>query len=132
MELINFLIVLVVYLALDLPMITIINKDMYQNLFNNINNNLVINTTNIIIGGIVAYLLLAYGLYIFAIKTKSVYNGALFGLVVYGVYNFTNLAVIAKYGLQHSIIDTAWGTILCSMITSIVLYIYYYINQNII
>ena len=71
MELFNFLIVLVVYLVLDLPMITLINKDMYKNLFDNINNGEIVDSTNIIIGGIVAYLLLAYGLYIFAIKNKS-------------------------------------------------------------
>ena len=120
-ELFNFFVVLVVFLVLDLPMITFINKDMYKNLFNNINNGAIVDSNKIIIGGIVAYLLLAYGLYIFAIKNKSIFNGALFGLVVYGVYNFTNLAVIAKYGLNQSIIDTVWGTILCSMITYIVL-----------
>lgn len=120
-ELFNFFIVLVVYLVLDLPMILLINKDMYKNLFESINNGAIVDSTNIIIGGIVAYLLLAYGLYIFAIKNKSIFNGALFGLVVYGVYNFTNLAVIAKYDLIPSVIDTVWGTILCSMITYIVL-----------
>jgi len=128
MELFNFFIVLVVFLVLDLPMITFINKDMYKNLFDNINNGEVVQSTNIIIGAIVAYLLLAYGLYIFAIKNKSIFNGALFGLVVYGVYNFTNLAVIAKYGLIQSVIDTVWGTILCSMITYIVLV---YLNYTI-
>jgi uncharacterized membrane protein len=128
MELFNFFIVLVVFLVLDLPMITFINKDMYKNLFDNINNGEVVQSTNIIIGAIVAYLLLAYGLYIFAIKNKSIFNGALFGLVVYGVYNFTNLAVIARYGLVQSVIDTVWGSILCSMITYIVLV---YLNYTI-
>jgi uncharacterized membrane protein len=126
-ELFNFFIVLVVYLLLDLPMITFINKDMYKNLFESINNGATVDSTNIIIGAIVAYLLLAYGLYIFAIKNKSIFNGALFGLVVYGVYNFTNLAVIAKYGLIPAVIDTIWGTILCGMITSAVLHIKNYI-----
>jgi uncharacterized membrane protein len=128
MELFNFFIVLIVYLVLDLPMITFINKDMYKNLFESINNGEIVDSTNIIIGGIVAYLLLAYGLYIFAIKNKSIFNGALFGLVVYGVYNFTNLAVIARYGLIQSVIDTVWGSILCSMITYVVLV---YLNYNI-
>jgi uncharacterized membrane protein len=128
MELFNFFIVLVVFLVLDLPMITFINKDMYKNLFDNINNGEVVQSTNIIIGAVVAYLLLAYGLYIFAIKNKSIFNGALFGLVVYGVYNFTNLAVIARYGLVQSVIDTVWGSILCSMITYIVLV---YLNYTI-
>jgi uncharacterized membrane protein len=109
-------------------MITFINKDMYKNLFDNINDGAIVDSSNIIIGGIVAYLLLAYGLYNFAIVEKSVYKGALFGLVVYGIYNFTNLAVIAKYGIYQSLIDTIWGSFLCSMITLIVLSILKYIN----
>ena len=128
MELFNLFIVLVVYLVLDLPMILSINKDMYKNLFDNINDGAIVELSNIIIGGIVAYLLLAYGLYNFAIVEKSVYKGALFGLVVYGVYNFTNLAVIAKYGLTQSIIDTVWGSFVSLTTTLIVLYILKYIN----
>ena len=128
MELFNLFIVLVVYLVLDLPMILSINKDMYKNLFDNINDGAIVELSNIIIGGIVAYLLLAYGLYNFAIVEKSVYKGALFGFVVYGVYNFTNLAVIAKYGLTQSIIDTVWGSFVSLTTTLIVLYILKYIN----
>jgi uncharacterized membrane protein len=117
-ELFNFFIVLVVFLVLDLPMITYINKDMYKNLFDNINNGATVDSTNIIIGAIVAYLLLAYGLYIFAIKNKSIFNGALFGLVVYGVYNFTNASLYPNKWNNYIIIgDILWGMILTSIIT---------------
>jgi len=39
--------------------------------------------------------------------------GALFGLVLYGVYDFTNLAVLDKWTLRVTLVDLAWGTFLC-------------------
>lgn len=38
--------------------------------------------------------------------------GALFGLVVYGVYDFTNLSILAGWPLSISLIDLAWGVFL--------------------
>ena len=116
----NVLIVLVVFLVLDIPMLTIINKDMYQNLLKNINNGASVDTKTLVFSAIITYLLLAYGLYYFAIKPNSLYNAALFGLVVYGVYDFTNLATLAKYGVKEAIIDTTWGTFLCILTTVVV------------
>jgi uncharacterized membrane protein len=38
--------------------------------------------------------------------------GAIFGLVLYGVYDLTNLAVIEKWTLRMTIADIAWGCVL--------------------
>lgn len=65
---------------------------------------------------IVVYVLLGAGLALFAaprasgIETAAAY-GALFGLIVYGVYDFTNLATLRQYPLQLAIVDVAWGTV---------------------
>ena len=115
------LIILVIFLILDLPMIGLINKNMYQSQFERINTNNKLGYERTIIAAIITYLLLVIGLYYFAIKQNSVYNGAIFGVVVYGIYNFTNLATITNYGIKESIIDTIWGTILCTLVTYIVL-----------
>ena len=37
--------------------------------------------------------------------------GALFGFVVYGVYDFTNVATLRQYPLQLALVDVAWGTV---------------------
>jgi uncharacterized membrane protein len=124
MEFIKVFIILVVFLIIDIPMLTIINKDMYVNQFDNINNGLKVDTIIIATSAIITYVLLAYGLYYFAIKPKSIFNGALFGLIVYGVYDFTNLATIAKYSVKVAILDTIWGTILCTLVTTCVLFFY--------
>ncbi|WP_397569299.1 DUF2177 family protein [Schlesneria sp. T3-172] len=41
--------------------------------------------------------------------------GAAFGLIMYGVYDFTNLAVIEKRSLKMALVDLAWGCTLCGL-----------------
>lgn len=38
--------------------------------------------------------------------------GALFGLILYGVYDMTNLAVLDKWTVRVSLADMAWGGVL--------------------
>jgi uncharacterized membrane protein len=64
-----------------------------------------------------AYLLLALGIAVFIIPlfagqpiTWKVFAvGALFGLIVYGVYDFTNAATLAHWGWKLLLVDTLWG-----------------------
>jgi uncharacterized membrane protein len=39
--------------------------------------------------------------------------GALYGLIVYGVYDLTNLAVIEKWTLRMTLTDIVWGCAIC-------------------
>jgi uncharacterized membrane protein len=43
-------------------------------------------------------------------------RGAIFGIVVYGVYNLTNMATIKGYPWNLVIVDTAWGTCLFAIL----------------
>ena len=45
--------------------------------------------------------------------------GALFGLVVYGVYDLTNWSVLKDYGATVAIVDIAWGTFACGTVATI-------------
>ena len=40
--------------------------------------------------------------------------GAAFGLVLYGVYDLTNLAVLDKWTVRVTCADIAWGCLLCA------------------
>ena len=42
-------------------------------------------------------------------------TGALFGLVVYGVYDLTNFATLAQYPLAVMFVDMAWGSAATAM-----------------
>lgn len=41
--------------------------------------------------------------------------GACFGLVVYGVYDLTNLATLRDWTVTLTIVDIAWGTSACAL-----------------
>ena len=47
--------------------------------------------------------------------------GVVFGLVMYGVYDLTNLAVLDKWTVRVAIADMAWGGVLCG-ISSVLMY----------
>lgn len=65
------------------------------------------------------YAALLIGIFVFVLPAANssidvLIKGALFGLIVYGVYDFTNLAIIKNWPLKISIIDMIWGGCLCS------------------
>lgn len=74
-----------------------------------------------IIGAAIAYVFLIFGLNYFIIRNRrSVKDAALFGLVIYAVYEFTNLALFKNWFISTTIIDTLWGAILFGLTTGIV------------
>ena len=120
--------ILILFLIIDLPMITRINNKMYQTQFNRINNGPMESTKATMISAIICYLLLAVGTYYFVVKpgleknssnTNILLSGMLAGLVTYGVYNSTNKVTINKFGVHESIVDTLWGTVLTGIVASI-------------
>ena len=50
-------------------------------------------------------------------KTRSMafFKGALFGLVMYTIYEFTNLALIKNWPLEMALLDILWGPALCGL-----------------
>ena len=50
-------------------------------------------------------------------KTRSMafFKGALLGLIMYTVYEFTNLALIKNWPLEMALLDILWGPILCGL-----------------
>jgi uncharacterized membrane protein len=65
----------------------------------------------------IVYLLLALGLTHFIIKPrKPLWEAALLGFIVYGVFDFTNMAMFKHYDLQFAIVDTVWGAALSAIV----------------
>jgi len=111
-------IVLAIFVALDLPMILLINKKLYADQFLKINGSSYTGVP-VIVFGILCYLTLAFGIYYFGVKQNSYLNAAILGFVVYGTYNFTNLAAIKNYEIKTGAIDIVWGTTLFVLVTAI-------------
>ena len=59
-------------------------------------------------GAIPVYIFLAYML----LQTNSSQQAFLNGLAIYGVYDFTNYALIQNYDLKFALADTLWGGVL--------------------
>jgi uncharacterized membrane protein len=74
-----------------------------------------------LLGAVVVYLLLAVGLYVFIVEPgKPLWQAALLGLVIYGVYDFTNYAIFKKYDLSVALMDMVWGSVLLTTTTYVV------------
>lgn len=52
--------------------------------------------------------------------------GALFGLITYGVYDLTNLAILEKWTLRMTIADMAWGSFVCGLLSIALLFFDHY------
>ena len=75
---------------------------------------------NIIAVGI-TYVFLIFGINYFIIKNnRSVKDAALLGLVIYAVYEFTNLSLFKNWTYLTAFIDTTWGAVLFGLTTGIV------------
>ena len=67
------------------------------------------------------YLALAFGLKYFIVDPKrNKWDAFVLGVVIYAVYEFTNLALFTKWSISLALIDTIWGGILFAL----TLYIY--------
>lgn len=67
------------------------------------------------------YVLLGLGVALLAVPratslVSAAAYGALFGLVVYGVYDLTNYSTLAQWPGIVTVADIAWGTIACALV----------------
>lgn len=51
---------------------------------------------------------------------QAILHGAVLGLVAYGTYDLTNLAVMKGFTTKIALIDLAWGTVLTATVSGVV------------
>ena len=54
---------------------------------------------------------------------SAFFYGAALGLVIYGVYDFTCVAIFKDWPVMMAFVDWLWGTILCAISATITVYI---------
>jgi len=65
------------------------------------------------LGASICYFFLIFGLNYFILsENKTPFDAALFGLVIYGVYESTNYTIFDKWNLTALTLDTLWGGLL--------------------
>ena len=74
-----------------------------------------------LLGAIICYIFLIFGINYFIIKPKrSIQDAFLLGLVIYAVFETTNLALFSKWSWLTVFIDSLWGGILFALTAYIV------------
>jgi len=143
----NIIVIIIIILALfviiDIPMITVINKSMYMDAFEKVNNGGINTGVDGTIAAILCYLLLTFAIYFFIVQPSLDSNkdfktdfvnifikGFLLGLVIYGVYNTTNKATINNYSTKVTIVDTMWGSVLLGGVSVLSLYLIKLLKLN--
>lgn len=72
------------------------------------------------------YAVLVIGLVVFVLPrshgapARALGFGALLGVVTYGTYDFTAYSVIAGWSLRMTLVDLAWGAVICGVSAAIV------------
>lgn len=106
---------LVIFLAIDMVWLRLIAKDIYATELGSL-----IRPDVNLQAALAFYLLYAAGLTYFAVMPaldgravlQAFALGAGLGLVAYGTYDLTNLAVVNGFGTKIELIDLTWGTLL--------------------
>ena len=97
---------ILIYLLMDIAWISL-NAKFYNKSIRKIQNKDIKIKT---IPALLSYALLVLNIYTILIpRLKNKWEFSLSGLIIYGVYNMTNLATIEDYTVEMSIIDTFWG-----------------------
>jgi uncharacterized membrane protein len=118
-----FIIIFVYYILIDGTMIFLYTGKAFGNMIKTIQKGEPMKTR--MLPGILCFFVLAFGYTYFilpkirddAIVIDSLKYGAVFGLVVYAVYDLTNLSTFGKYTTITAIIDIIWGAILGFIVT---------------
>ena len=122
-ELKLFLLLLPIFLAIDLVWLGVLMKGFYQQELGTLARRDGAALAPRWAAAAVVYLLIPAGIVLFVRPhapassplTNALLWGAVYGLVVYGVYDFTNWAVLEKWTAQMTFADVAWGMTLCGV-----------------
>lgn len=120
--------ILLSLLAIDIPVLTMLKSLWESTVFGVQHKPLVVKPYY----AFITYLLMSYGLYNYVYKNINANNwendtlskGFVFGIVLYGVFDFTNLAIFSNYSFTTAMIDVLWGGTLMALTTNFVYYLF--------
>ena len=121
----NYVIALVIFLAIDLVWLSVIAKAFYAKQL----GYLMAPRVNFV-AALVFYLLFVLGMLVFVINpalgrqswSYALLMGMLFGLMCYATYDLTNLATVRDWPVLVTVVDLVWGTSLAGA-TSLLSYL---------
>lgn len=78
---------------------------------------------------LLVYALFSLGILLFVLPLahgrilQALLYGAAMGFIIYGIYDFTCLAIFKDWPVCMAFIDWAWGTFLCAMVAIVAVYL---------
>ncbi len=85
----------------------------------------------LIIPALVTYVLMALAVAIFIAPHFTEFDpwwrtflvGAVMGLIIYGIFDLTNLAILKNYPIKFMIVDMSWGTFVFGLVSCLSRYL---------
>jgi uncharacterized membrane protein len=115
-----YLATLVTFLALDMLWLGLLARRFYAKYLG-----FLLSARPVWSAAILFYLLFVAGVLVFVVlpcvhagsAKKVLILGAFFGLITYGTYDLTNLALVKQWPLIVTVVDMCWGTILAAIVS---------------
>ena len=120
------LIASLIFLVIDVIWLSFATKSFYRPLIGNL-----LTDKPVMWAAVLFYLLYVFGMALVVIQPcidssslfKTIYTGFIFGLVAYGTYNLTNMAVLKGWSPTVTFVDMFWGGSLTAVSATTGLYI---------
>ncbi len=120
------LIASIIFLIIDIIWLSFATKSFYRPLIGNL-----LSDKPVMWAAALFYILYVFGMALIVIQPcldseslyKTVYTGFIFGLVAYGTYNLTNMAVIKGWSPTVTFVDMFWGGSLTAISATTGLYL---------
>jgi uncharacterized membrane protein len=77
----------------------------------------------------IVYFLMVLGIMLFVLPRaqrksgKAALWGGIYGMIIYGIYDFTNHAILNGWPLRVSLVDLGWGIIFCVILSMLAVFL---------
>ena len=113
----KLLLSIIIFIVLDSIYLYLFSPHFKQQIFDVQNSQLEFN----FIPAVICYFVLIFGLNYFILqRDNNILDAVLLGLVIYSVYETTNMTIFKNWNIKSVLIDSIWGGILFGLTTFII------------
>jgi uncharacterized membrane protein len=121
----TYLLILPVFLLIDLTWLGVVAVNFYKSELGSLARRTGDSLNPVWWAAAIVYLVIPLGIVLFALPRVSAENplgssllwGFLYGATLYAVYDFTNYSLLNNWPLRMTLVDIAWGGVLCATVT---------------
>ena len=121
----TYLLILPVFLVIDLTWLGMVMVNFYKSELGALARRTGDSLNPVWWAAAIVYLVIPLGIMLFALPRVNIENpfgssllwGFLYGATLYAVYDFTNYSLLKGWPLRMTLVDIAWGGVLCAIVT---------------